>query len=383
VNRKVAAPSREAFVHAEHPTVSPSPGPRHIVIVALPGAFSLDVLGPLEVFAGAAGLWHQRRGWASTPPDPSVVVDPYDRALIPDAEAPYRVEVVGVEAGGVVTTSGLVLSVARGLSDLDQPLDTLIVAGGGSRGILDALARPAVLAEVKRVAGLARRVGSVCTGSFVLAAAGLLDGRRATTHWSACDALAEMFPTVQVERHPVYTRDGPVYASAGATAGIDLALALVREDHGAKLAREVARWLVLFMHRAGDQPQLSAQLSAQRAEREPFFELCNYIADHLTADLRVPALAARVGMSPRNFARAFALELGVTPGAYVDRVRLEAARRMLEESSTGLEQVAAAAGFGAAESLRRAFTRATGSSPSAHRARVRAAQGIRMGLGVP
>ncbi|MET0340198.1 MAG: helix-turn-helix domain-containing protein [Polyangiales bacterium] len=361
-----------------HPDLSfpPSPpGPRHCVIVALPDAFSLDVFGPLEVFTMAARLWNQRHEW-----DSDLRALPSDAGVVP--ELLYRVEVVGVEAGAVGTTSGFTLPASRALSDVREPIDTLLIAGG-DRGVIAALSQPALLAEVKRVGALARRVGSVCTGSFVLAAAGLLDGRRATSHWASCDALAQMFPAVQVERHPVYTRDGRVYTSAGATAGMDLALALVREDHGAKLALEVARWLVLFLHRAGDQPQLSAQLSAQRAERDPFFELRSYVADHLTADLRVPALAARVGMSPRNFARAFAQETGVTPGAFVEQVRLEAARRMLEESSATLAQIAAAAGFGAAETLRRVFTRATGVAPSAHRARIRATQGIRMGLGVP
>jgi transcriptional regulator GlxA family with amidase domain len=348
--------------------------------VALPDAFSLDVFGPLEVFTMAARLWRERRSWDGNPPDSTVEVRPDQDTLFSDSDLLYRVEVVGTEAGPLLSTSGLVLPTSRALSDVQEPIDTLLIAGG-DRGVVAALAQPVLLAEVRRVAGLARRVGSVCTGSFVLAAAGLLDGCRATTHWASCEALAQMFPAVQVERHPVYTRHGRMYTSAGATAGMDLALALVREDHGAKLAREVARWLVLFLHRSGDQPQLSAQRSAQRAEREPFFELRSYVADHLAADLRVPALAARVGMSPRNFARAFALEMGVTPGAYVDQVRLEAARRMLEESSATLEQIAAAAGFGAAQSLRRAFTRATGSSPSAHRAQVHAAQGIRMGLG--
>lgn len=369
-------------MHADSSRAPLPRGPRHCVIVALPDSFSLDVLGPLEVFTMAARLWPQRRGWDGNPPDPTVEVSPNNGAVISESDLLYRVEVVGTEAGGVSTTSGLVLPASRVLSDIQEPIDTLLVAGG-AQGVVDALAQPALLAEVKRVGGLARRVGSVCTGSFVLAAAGLLDGCRATSHWASCDALAHMFPAVQVERHPVYTRDGRMYTSAGATAGMDLALALVREDHGAKLAREVARWLVLFLHRAGDQPQLSAQLSAQCAEREPFFELRSYVADHLGADLRVPALAERVGMSPRNFARAFAVEMGVTPGAYVEQVRLEAARRMLEESSATLEQIAASAGFGAVETLRRVFTRATGSSPSAHRARIRAAQGIRMGLGEP
>ena len=357
------------------------PGPRHCVIVALPDAFSLDVFGPVEVFTMAARLWRERHAWEGSAPD-ATAVGARESALPPASELLYRVEVVGAEAGAVPTTSGLSLPTSRALSDVREPIDTLLIAGG-DRGVNDALSQPALLAEVRRVGALARRVGSVCTGSFVLAAAGLLDGCRATSHWASCDALAQMFPAVKVERHPVYTRDGRMYTSAGATAGMDLALALVREDHGARLAREVARWLVLFLHRAADQPQLSAQLRAQCAEREPFFELRSYVADHLAADLRVPVLAARVGMSPRNFARAFALEMGVTPGAYVDQVRLEAARRMLEESSATLEQIAVAAGFGSVESLRRAFTRATGSSPSAHRARVRAAQGIRMGLGVP
>jgi len=220
-------------------------------------------------------------------------------------------------------------------------------------------------------------VGSVRTGSFILAAAGLLDTRRATTHWAHCHDLAAQYPQVAVDADPIFVRDGNVYTSAGVTAGMDLALALVEADYGRDVALAVARQLVMFLTRPGGQSQFSTQLAVQAADRRPLRDLQVWIADHLTADLSVPALAGRAAMSPRNFARVFVTEVGMTPAHYVERVRVEAARRRLEESADGMELVAQRCGFGSAEVMRRAFMRHVRVAPAAYRSRFRSAGAAR------
>jgi transcriptional regulator GlxA family with amidase domain len=231
----------------------------------------------------------------------------------------------------------------------------------------------ALIAWLREAAGRARRVTSVCTGAFLLARAGLLDGRRATTHWAGCEELASRYPRVQVESDPIFVRDGDVWTSAGVTSGMDLALALVEEDLGHRAALEVARWLVVFVKRPGGQAQFSAQLQAQSARREPLRELQGWIAGNLAADLTVEALAARASMSPRNFARAFRREVGMTPAAYVEAVRVEHAQLALESSGASLEEVARTCGFGTVETMRRACHRRLGVSPAEYRNRFRAA----------
>jgi len=317
--------------------------PRRIVILAFPGVQPLDVIGPAEVFNTAAAL---RAG-------------------------AYSVEIVARERGPVSSTSvGLVSD--RALSACRGPLDTLVVAGGP--GVRDAARDPRTVAWARAAGRRARRVCSVCTGAFLLAEAGLLDGLRATTHWSGCDRLAERYPEVEVERDPIFVRDGNVYTSAGVTAGMDLALALVEEDLGRATALEAARWLVLFVKRPGGQSQFSAQLAAQTADREPLRELQEWIAGNLDADLSVPALAERTHMSERNFARAFRRELGLTPGAYVEIARVESARIALESTATPVDAVAREAGFGTVETMRRAFHRRLGVGPAEYRARFRSSQ---------
>jgi transcriptional regulator GlxA family with amidase domain len=212
-------------------------------------------------------------------------------------------------------------------------------------------------------------VVGLCTGTFVLAEAGLLDGRRATTHWMDCDELARRFPSIAVERDPIYVRAGNVYTSAGSTAGLDLVLALVEEDHGRRLALQVAQRMVFFLKRPGGQAQFSAQLSTQMAEREPLRDLQSWILEHPGADLSVEALASQVSMSPRNFFRVFVREIGMTPGRFVERVRVEAARRLLEETARGIPDVAAACGFGSSETMRVAFRRTLGVNPKGYRSR--------------
>jgi len=213
----------------------------------------------------------------------------------------------------------------------------------------------------------------VCTGAFLLAEAGLLDGRRATTHWAYCAELAKRYPQVKVDPDPIFVRDGRIYSSAGVTAGMDLALGLVEEDLGRSLALDVARQLVLFLKRPGGQSQFSAQLEAQSAEREPLRDLQAWISNHPEAPLGVESLARRVAMSPRHFARVFLREVGTTPAKFILRIRVEAARRRLEESRDDVERVAQTCGFGSAEVMRRAFLRTVRVSPSAYRSRFRCA----------
>jgi transcriptional regulator GlxA family with amidase domain len=244
-------------------------------------------------------------------------------------------------------------------------VDTLLVAGGlgareqrCSRDYLDWLGDQAARA---------RRFGSICTGAWVLAEAGLLDGRRATTHWGSCGELARRYPRVTVDPDPIYVRDGNCYTSAGVTAGIDLALALVEEDLGRAVALRVARLLVVFLRRPGGQAQFSTTLAAQARERGTLGDLVAWMADHVRGDLSVAALARRAAMSPRNFARHFADEVGTTPARYVEGLRLEAARRRLEATTLSVEEVAGASGFGSAEILRRAFRRRLGVTPGQYR----------------
>lgn len=316
--------------------------------MAFPDVQLLDVVGPLEAFAIASRLLELRGR-----PGPA-----------------YRVEVLAARAGTLVASSGVRLVADRALGRVRDGIDTLLVAGGV--GTAAAMADEALCAAVRRLAPRVRRLGSVCTGAFVLAAAGLLDGRRATTHWQWCDALGARFPSVRVDPDPIFVRDGHVYTSAGVTAGMDLALALVEEDHGRALALEVARQMVLFLRRPGGQSQFSAALAAQAAEREPLRELQAWIAENPGRDCSVRALARRVGMSPRNFARVFVREVGTTPAEFVERVRVEAARRRLEESTDGVDGIAASCGFGTAETMRRAFLRRLRVPPRAYRSRFRA-----------
>ena len=312
---------------------------RRIVIVAFPGVQPLDVTGPAQVFAAANEAGDSR----------------------------YRIEVVAQSSDPIETPAGYAIAPGARLSSVRGPIDTLVVPGGA--GTRAALADEELVPFIRRAAGRSRRVASVCTGAFLLARARLLDGRRATTHWAWCDALRRAFPAVEVLDDPIFVNDGHVWTSAGVTAGMDLALALVEEDHGPRLALEIARQLVLFVKRPGGQSQFSAQLAAQAAEREPLRELQAWMVDHLDADLSVPALAQRVHMSERNFARSFKAETGMTPASYVEALRVERARLALETTAEPAETIARRCGFGTPETMRRAFARRLGVSPAAYRTR--------------
>ena len=316
--------------------------PRRIVLLAFPGVLGLDLIGPAEVFSTAGRM----RGGA------------------------YRVEVVGTEAT-LATSSGVGLVPARGLPESLDGVDTLIVPGG--TGVEAAAADGELVDWLRGAAPAARRVASVCTGALLLARAGLLDGRRATTHWAFCDRLARRHPEIEVASDPIFVRDGSVYTSAGVTAGMDLALALVEEDLGRDVALEVARWHVMFLKRPGGQSQFSAGLAGQLAEPGPVRELQEWISDNLDADLSVPALAARAHMSERNFARVFQREVGETPARYVEALRLERARAELADGARPVAQVARRCGFGTATTMRRVFERRLRTRPTDYRARFRPA----------
>lgn len=306
----------------------------------------LDVTGPVEVFSLANRL---ARGRGPC----------------------YEVSVLAPEAGPIATSSGLPIVAGRSIRQASGPVDTLIVAGG--QGTRAAVADARLVSWIRRTAPRARRVASVCSGAFLLGEAGLLDGRRATTHWAVCDALQRRYPKARVEHDPIFVRDGKVSTSAGVTAGMDLALELVEEDGGRDLALAVARWLVMFLRRPGGQSQFSVQLRSQVAERRGLRDLQAWIADHLGDDLSVPALARRARMSPRNFARAFRREIGATPAAYVEAQRVEGARRLLETADLSVAEVAAACGFGRVETMHRAFRRGVRVSPGQYRRHFRAA----------
>ncbi|MBG6239960.1 transcriptional regulator GlxA family with amidase domain [Mycetocola sp. CAN_C7] len=312
--------------------------PEHdIVIVAFPFGQILDVSGPMEVFSTASRF-----------------------LPIP----PYRTQVVSAKGGAVRSTSGMEF-LTTAIADVVGPIDTLVVAGG--RDIHDASDDEHLVRHIGRLAAGSRRVTSVCSGAFLLAAAGLLDGRRATTHWADCVLLASDYPLVAVEPDAIYVHDDNVWTSAGVTAGIDLALALVADDHGRRAAVDVARQLVVYLRRSGGQAQFSAVLAAQSSDYEPVRDVLTWLTDNLTADLSIPALALRANLSDRQFSRVFKAEVGITPAEHVEAVRMEAACRLLETTTKSMEQIATACGFGVPETMNRAFRRRLNTTPGEHR----------------
>ena len=314
-----------------------------ILVVVVPPVDELDLVGPLQVFSAANRL---------------------------AGRAVYAIEVVTTGADlKVAGEAGLLTFLAQGrLQDATGAYDSaLLVCGLATRHARDA----ALMSWLRRVAPRLRRLGAVCVGAFLLAAAGLLDGKRATAHWRFGSELAKRYPRVKVESAPLWVKDGNLYTSAGISAGIDLALAWVEEDCGSAIAHEAARELVLFLRRPGGQPQLSISLAAQASEMRVLRELQLWIAENLRQHLSVEALATRAAMSVRNFERVFMREVGIPPSQYVLHVRVEAARRQLEQSDKGLKQVADAAGFGGPDAMRRAFVRLLGITPQRYRAQTR------------
>lgn len=308
-----------------------------VVLVAFATAQILDVTGPLEVFSTAS-------------------------RFLPGVD--YDLSVASIGGGMVASSSGLAFSTVD-LAECGTPLDTVIVAGGGDMAA--AIADQHLLAQVNRLAAGARRVTSVCSGAFVLAAAGLLDGRRAATHWAECDQLRQAYPGVIVDRDAIYVRDGNVWTSAGVTAGIDLALALVADDHGRHAAARVARQLVVYLRRSGGQAQFSTLLAAQDAETEPIRELLGWLPDHLDQDVSVNALAHRTHLSARQLTRLFKADTGTTPAEHVEAIRTEAACRLLETTRAPIEEIARRCGFGNPETMNRTFRRRLNTTPGSHR----------------
>jgi transcriptional regulator GlxA family with amidase domain len=315
---------------------------RAIDILAFPEVQLLDVAGPLQVFASAN-----------------------DFAAQAGSVAPYRTRLVVPDGGPVVASAGLALA-AEPLPATDEALDTLVVAGG--QGVFAAAKEPGLIRWLARRAASARRVASVCTGAFLAAEAGLLNGRRATTHWEYCDELARRFPEISVDPNAIFVHDGPVSSSAGVTAGIDLCLALVEQDLGRGIALRVARHLVVFLKRPGGQSQFSAALTLQSAD-DRFARLHDWIGQHLDEDLSIYRLADRAGMSTRTFLRRYAAATGTTPAKAIERLRSESARLLLSETRLPVKTIARRCGFTSDETLRRSFQRAYAISPDEFRKR--------------
>ena len=313
----------------------------NIIMLAFPNVQLLDVAGPLDVFAEAGRQLGNRSA--------------------------YSLQGVALEMRPLRASNGVRLLPDATLDSAYVEIDTLLVAGNPS--MADYERNPIVGDWLRRMSTNARRIGSVCSGAFVLAHAGLLDGRRVTTHWNSIDRFAAQFPDIEVELDAIYAKDGSIYTSAGVTAGMDLALALVEEDFGRRIALKVARELVMFLKRPGGQSQFSAPLAAQIAERSTNRDLQNWVLDNLAQPLSVEQSADRAGMSMRNFARIFKRETQLTPAEFVERARLDTARRMLEETKQPMKRIASVAGFGDASTLRRAFLRQLGVTPADYRHR--------------
>ena len=331
---------------------------KKIVMLSLAPAQGVNVMGPLEVFGLAGRMLEEESGRRG-----------------------YEIELVTNSSDLVIPTScGIGINAHKHYGQVTEKVDTLfIAAGAGTREPAD----PALLAWLREMARQTRRVCSVCSGAFLLADAGLLNGRRATTHWRYVERFAQQYPDVSWDPNPIWVQDGNIYTSAGVSAGMDLALALIEEDHGNALALAVARRMVIFLRRPGGQAQFSVALAAQAAERKGLQELQVWIAENLGKNLSIEALAQHAAMSPRNFVRVFAREIGNTPARYVEQVRIEAARTQLASTEDSVESIAGRCGFSSAELLRRCFLRHFKIAPSQYRKHLHtpaAAPGFRPGI---
>jgi len=310
---------------------------RKIVILGFPGVQALDVVGPFDVFTGASILLN----------------------------GAYEVSLASVDGQPISSATGLGF-VTVPLPDPTEPVDTVLVPGGF--GVYDARANADAMSWLRAVAAKARRLVSVCTGAFLLAEAGLLDGCRATTHWAFAAQMQNEFPAVEVDPEPIFVRSSEkVWTAAGVAAGIDLALSLVEEDHGTDAAQTVARYMVIYLRRPGGQTQFAAPVWMPRARRTPIRDVQEAIETEPGAQHNVVELARKAAMSPRHFTRVFTDEVGEAPGQYVERIRTEAARRQLEETDDTVVVIAARCGFGTSETMRRNFIRRIGVSPDQYR----------------
>jgi len=314
---------------------------RKVVIAGPPPVQVLDVTGPLEVFSNAPG---------------------------------YEVQLGNPGSGTKLQTHRhIALSGATPIAEISGSIDTLIIAGGpgAESGVYDRK----FVSWIAETGGRARRVASICTGAFLLAAAGLLDGKQVATHWNFCDRLAKEFPNLHVRPEPIYLRDGAIYTSAGITAGIDLCLAMVEEDHGHQVALNVARFLVMFLVRPGGQAQFSHMLSRQAVTSQPLRELQVWMLENLREELTVEKLADRLGMSARNLTRVCLRETNMNPGQFVDRMRVEAAQQLIDSSAMGLKEIADRCGFSSADAMRRTFLRVLGVTAGEYTNRFRSTKG--------
>ena len=320
---------------------------RRVLILATPTAQSLEVAGPMEVF-GTANFKLREAG--------------RERSI------PYKPELISTGQDLRIRSgmSGLQMVAAAPWNDVSGEIDTLLVVGGVD--VWTGQSNPGLLRWLRQQFKGVRRLGSICTGAFVLAQAGLLDGRRATTHWCFTQKLRQDYPKVKVDPDPIFIRDGKIVTAAGVTSGIDLCLSLVEEDLGIDIALRVARALVLFVRRSGGQHQFSTALAFQSSSKIPMRELPIWIIENLNDHLSVDQLASKLGMSVRNFSRTFRREFGSTPSRFVARVRVETARHLLEDSEKGLKEIAVDCGFGSVDSMERTFRQETGKRPSAFRA---------------
>jgi transcriptional regulator GlxA family with amidase domain len=337
-----ASLSRHFLTMAPNPPRFPPNGKRIVEVLAYPSVKLLDVTGPIQVFASANAFMAQA------------------------GEAmPYAIRIVAQSGDRVVASGGVELAV-HPLSAVDAALDTLVIAGG--EGVAAAATDTALIDWVRERAKQSRRTASVCTGAFLLAASGMLDGRRAVTHWAFCAELARRFPAIRVEPDRIFIQDGPVWTSAGVTSGIDLALALVEEDLGRAAALAVARYLVVFLKRPGGQAQFSEFLSLQTTD-ERFGALHDWISNHLGGDLSLPVLARQAGMSERSFSRHYAEATGQTPARAIERLRVQGARHLLSETRLPVKRISQRCGFGSEETMRRSFLRLLDTTPQDYRAR--------------
>jgi transcriptional regulator GlxA family with amidase domain len=325
--------------------------PLRVVILTTPDAQPLDLAGPYEVFALAARKLRET----------GREVGGYDVEIVTMGKSRY-----------VTGRLGLSIVAKGSYKKVTGEIDTLLVVGGMQPWNVQGKA--AVLNWIRREAGRVRRLAGVCTGAFVLAESGLLNGRRATTHWYFCQQLASQYPKVKVDAEPIFVADGNVYTCAGVTAGMDLALAFVEEDFGTEVAVRIARAYVMFLRRPGGQSQFSTPMSFNASSQSAMNRLQVWILDHLAEGLTVERLAGQAKMSPRHFARVFAREFQMTPGEYLDRVRIEAARKRLEDADDAVAHIAAEVGFGTASTMRRVFLRLLDITPADYRARFRLRQ---------
>jgi transcriptional regulator GlxA family with amidase domain len=321
---------------------APSGSSRNVVFIAYDRCQILDLAGPHEVFDAANKI-----------------------AASQGREDPYEISIRSAATGDIATESGLAVASTQPLGDPTVPMDTVIVVGGD--GVQDARQDPALIAWVAEAASHARRIGSVCSGAFVLAEAGVLNGRRVTTHWARAGQLAREFPTLEVDPDPIHIEDNGIWTSAGVTAGIDLALAMVEVDLGPSTAQTIGQWLVMFLRRPGGQSQFAPPIWAQAPDHNGIRRAVEQIHADPAAGHSIAELATTAAMSSRNFTRVFTREVGCPPGRYVEQIRVAAARHLLEVSDSTTDVIASRCGFGTSETMRRTFLRSVGTSPGAYR----------------